>query len=153
MSKLKALHKLKSEYFEKMKRDGEAALKEAFTELFDKYPELESVTWVQYTPYFNDGDACTFSVHGFDMDLSESAPEDWKEAFEEYMGGGYHYGESLSDYGDKIKKKCPKLAELQDAVSELAGEIPDDVLEYIFGDHCQVTVTREGMEVSEYDHD
>lgn len=153
MSKLESLKKLKTEYFEKMKRDGEAALKEAFTELFDKYPELESVTWAQYTPYFNDGDACTFSVHGFDMDLSDKAPEEWNELFEEWAGGGYHYGESLSDYGDKIKKKAPKLSELQDAVSELAGEIPDDVLEYIFGDHCQVTVTREGMEVSEYDHD
>jgi hypothetical protein len=153
MSKLEALNKLKTEYFEKLKRDGSEALKEAFTELFTKNPELESITWAQYTPYFNDGDACTFSVHGFDIELSENAPDEWHEALGEYDGGGYHYGETLSDYGDKIKKKAPKLSELQDAVSELAGELPDDLLQYIFGDHCQVTVTREGMETSEYEHD
>ncbi|WP_074344742.1 hypothetical protein [Mycobacteroides abscessus] len=27
------------------------------------FPEVVSVRWTQYTPYFNDGDACTFSVH------------------------------------------------------------------------------------------
>jgi hypothetical protein len=26
-------------------------------------PEIESVHWVQYTPYFNDGETCEFSVH------------------------------------------------------------------------------------------
>jgi hypothetical protein len=31
--------------------------------LFAVCPEIESVHWVQYTPYFNDGEACEFSAH------------------------------------------------------------------------------------------
>jgi hypothetical protein len=29
-------------------------------ELFEEFPELESFSWTQYTPYFNDGDTCEF---------------------------------------------------------------------------------------------
>jgi hypothetical protein len=32
-------------------------------ELFREHPDLESFTWSQYTPYFNDGDECVFSVN------------------------------------------------------------------------------------------
>jgi hypothetical protein len=32
-------------------------------ELFSKQPVLNSFSWAQYTPYFNDGDECTFSVN------------------------------------------------------------------------------------------
>ena len=38
-----------------------------FKELFDKYPNVSSIGWVQYTPYFNDGDECTFSVYLDDL--------------------------------------------------------------------------------------
>lgn len=39
-------------------------LKEQIDGLFDKWGDkLESIGWVQYTPYFNDGDTCEFSVH------------------------------------------------------------------------------------------
>lgn len=31
--------------------------------LFGKYPDLISFSWTQYTPYFNDGDECVFSVY------------------------------------------------------------------------------------------
>jgi hypothetical protein len=65
------LFALKKAYDEKLANEGEDALKEAFKELFDKHPRLESVTWVQYTPYFNDGDPCYFSVHDFDASISE----------------------------------------------------------------------------------
>ena len=35
----------------------------ATQQLFKSCPELESVFWHQYTPYFNDGESCEFSVH------------------------------------------------------------------------------------------
>jgi hypothetical protein len=30
--------------------------------IFDKHPALSSFGWTQYTPYFNDGEACYFGV-------------------------------------------------------------------------------------------
>ena len=32
-------------------------------QLLEICPEIDSVFWVQYTPYFNDGDTCYFSVY------------------------------------------------------------------------------------------
>lgn len=46
-----------------MQEHGEAALKTAFKEFFDACPAVKEVAWTQYAPYFNDGDACEFTVH------------------------------------------------------------------------------------------
>jgi len=31
--------------------------------IFDKYPQIETIGWNQWAPYFNDGEACVFSVY------------------------------------------------------------------------------------------
>lgn len=60
--------------FEQFREQIEAARKEmaakstgfieaACKQFFDICPEVESVFWTQFTPYFNDGEACEFSVH------------------------------------------------------------------------------------------
>jgi len=43
-----------------------------FTELFAQAPKLKSVSWTQYTPYFNDGDSCEFSAHTDDLYVNGS---------------------------------------------------------------------------------
>jgi hypothetical protein len=35
--------------------------------LLHKDETIKSISWNQYTPYFNDGDECTFSVHNDDI--------------------------------------------------------------------------------------
>lgn len=149
------LKALKDAYDTKLKEEGEDALKEVFKELFDKHPRLESVTWVQYTPYFNDGDPCYFSVHDFDASISEpeeteELDEDEDEEDEDLYDDDYTYGERLSAIAESDDPELQKLAE---AVSELNGEIPEDVLENVFGDHCKVTATRDGFDITEYEHD
>lgn len=157
------LFALKKAYDDKLEEGGEDALKEAFKELFDKHPRLESVIWAQYTPYFNDGDPCYFGVHDFDPVVSEvetevededaeevSTEDEDEEEEDEYGDTDYSYGErayALQKSGDK------ELKLIAEAVSELNGDIPDDVLEHVFGDHCKVVATREGFEVVEYSHD
>lgn len=42
---------------------------ESSRELFEKYPYLERFSWTQYTPYFNDGDECTFGVNSDACDI------------------------------------------------------------------------------------
>src|SRR5687768_12752869 len=37
---------------------------------------VEAVIWHQYTPYFNDGDPCTFSVYGEGVFLTGSEDDD-----------------------------------------------------------------------------
>ena len=36
----------------KFKEEGSAALQVVFSKLFEKYPYLNSLEWVQFTPYF-----------------------------------------------------------------------------------------------------
>lgn len=52
---------------EEMRKSHMAALQKDFNEIiklfFDECPKVQAVVWSQYTPYFNDGDECVFSVN------------------------------------------------------------------------------------------
>jgi hypothetical protein len=174
------LKEMKAAYDRKLQDEGQAAVKDAFKDLFDKFTEIRSVVWSQYTPYFNDGDTCTFSVHEFDVnigtdeDLQKQIDEkklamkaaadagEYKSAqkirdeVEDLMGrlGGddddYGYGESLYALA---RSKDPRENDIADAVRFLQRELPDDVLESVFGDHVRIVATRQGFKVTEQDHD
>lgn len=47
----------------KFQESAQTLFKETTKEFFDKNPGITGVVWTQYTPYFNDGDTCEFSVH------------------------------------------------------------------------------------------
>jgi hypothetical protein len=145
MSKLfDELRDLKKAYDKKLKDEGEAALKEAFKEVFDKHPRLRSIVWTQYTPYFNDGDPCYFRVHEFDVHITGVSYEGEDEEDD------YSYGETL--YTMKQSKEQDVL-DIVKSIKALEKELPDDVLESVFGDHCKVVATAKGFDVDEYSHD
>lgn len=99
--------------------------------IFAKYPKLKSFGWTQYTPYFNDGDACYFGVNS-------DCP--------------YINGEHCEDMEEKQYKKWGENT--VKSISELIGSIDDDDLAAVFEDHVMVTIHRSGrIEVEEYSHD
>jgi hypothetical protein len=51
-------------------------LDEVLKLFFDANPHVASVSWRQYTPYFNDGDACTFSVGDPILTLRDASSAD-----------------------------------------------------------------------------
>lgn len=65
--------------------EAQKMLKTAFSSFFDKYGNyIDKVYWLQYTPYFSDGDENTFSVndvYAIPKILGEAADED---EYEEY---------------------------------------------------------------------
>ena len=174
------LKQIKAEYDRKLQHEGKAAVKDAFKDLFDKYPEVRSVVWSQYTPYFNDGEPCYFSVHEFDVNLGtddsikadvearkvemKAAADqgDYKKAQQlknqvdqlmDRLGGSdddYSYGETLYSLR---KSKNPREVEVAEAVRNLQKELPSDVLESVFGDHVKIVATRQGFKITEQDHD
>ena len=101
--------------------------------LFATHSILERFAWTQYTPYFNDGDPCEFSAH-----------VDYPEVNDD---------EEFFYYSDSKKKPTDPFTVAGLAVVEFLKAFSGDDLEEMFGDHCKVTVTREGVEVEEYDHD
>lgn len=45
---------------------GSKFLNDNCKDIFAKYPDLVSISWVAYTPYFNDGDTCYYrSRHNY----------------------------------------------------------------------------------------
>lgn len=61
-----------------MRENSKGLIEGASKILFESCPEIKQVHWTQYTPYFNDGEACEFSVNDFNFQLFDD------EDFEPY---------------------------------------------------------------------
>jgi hypothetical protein len=125
-------------------------------------PTIAAFGWVQYTPYFNDGDPCEFTVHTCwvrTVDDDPDASDRWDlEVGSNHptLGGrGYRYNRETGEYVDTPYDgpdearydRCKALAKAIEG-----GEFENVLLEN-FGDHAEVTVTRSGITVEFYEHD
>jgi hypothetical protein len=114
--------------------ESQRLFSEAATELFDKYPTIESFSWTQYTPYFNDGDECTFRVNEYEPDIT-------------LVDGTELVGYDLPDDATDVHAAS---SEIEDFV----GSIDTDVMRDAYGDHARVRVHRDGTtDIEEYSHD
>jgi len=113
-------------------------LKQSLSTIVSELDGVEAIRWEQYTPYFNDGDACEFWVNEPRIKFNNT-PED---------AGDYEDG-FIDDYDVKTGKE----KEVFEAVYEIFKSIDDNIFLSAFDDHVQVTVTADGVEVDEYEHD
>ncbi len=141
MTKLQELKQKQSELRKQIKEASQVFFKYATKDLFTQHPKLESFRWTQYTPYFNDGDECTFSVHKDDLDFVFDGAE--VEDVSTWTINHEKYGK---DYVPEFK-----AAALQ--AFDLMGQMDDEVLKQLFGDHVEVICTKDGAEASSYSHD
>lgn len=105
-----------------------------FTTLFDQFPEMDHVTWKQYTPFWNDGDECLFRTGARDADIFDEKGEELGYWFTEYSK-------------ERMNLLCKTV---QDFLNEF------DIADYrvMFGDHVSVTVARSGVTIDEFtEHD
>lgn len=156
---MNTLEKIKKELeiFEEKKKSFIKELQKEFPllfkEIFEKTDKIDSFSWTQYTPYFNDGDECTFSVHcdypyinGVDIDDLDWY--DWRIRY--YLKGDEKYKNLLTE-NPKIDINSFKIVE---EFKELINSIPDDFLISLFGDHVKVTITKKGDIITDYyEHD
>lgn len=118
-------------------------------EFFDENPEIEVIKWVQYTPYFNDGEPCVFRVN--DPTFSNSDPENvnsYGELDEEVENEFAFQGTWCIP--DSLKNKEKVFDEFS---SLICSSEMEDVMLAMFGDHVEVTCTRDNITVNDYDHD
>lgn len=122
---------------------GKSVIKEMLQEFFKENPDVHMIYWLQYTPYFNDGDACVFSVNDIcvsDKDLDVDQLSDWIHEHNWKDETSW----KLND--EKVNTDLRKLNTLFGAHSE--------TLEELFGDHCSVVCYRDGeIHIEEYEHD
>ena len=131
-------YKLKDEIEKAKKRyanELKSTLGNTIKEILSTSDKIETIGWTQYTPYFNDGDSCEFGVNELYYVNGEDVDEtDWLNGSE----------------SEEDKKEVA----LFERCSDLIGSIAEDLMYEMFGDHCLVTIGKNGsIDVEEYDHD
>jgi hypothetical protein len=151
----------KQEEIKKLKEEMLEASNKIFTDLtktiFEDHPKVKSFGWNQFTPYFNDGETCTFSVNtdyiyinGESVDESDWINETkitnygtWNREKRQYEGRtevpNFNYDKELVAACDEIR--------------EFLSNFDNDFFMSQFGDHAEITITAEGVSVDEYEHD
>ena len=133
---------------------------ECFKELFNLYPKLEEFSWTQYAPYFNDWDECIFSVYcdypllKFEWMEERSTCDDyyfqrWDSETRTYINNTEEDKKSIFE---AFKVEQSYVEEVENAVREIVWNIPEDILKDMF-DAWEVVVTKDWIEVEDYDHD
>ena len=128
-----------------LEADGELNLKAAFREFFEKHPEVKEVVWNQYTPYFNDGETCTFGVNDWALKIDGVKSTDKYSDDTDYVGP--------YDMREAIGLTPNTSAVLKQDVSALFDLAGNEVMELVFGDHAKVVASPDGFNVEEYEHD
>lgn len=130
--------------------------------------DLDAVCWYQYTPSFNDGAPCEFTMESPCVFLISPNFDD-EYSTEEYMEFGvgkndsdevivqvceYTGLESLKKELDEFGVKIDNLEEKYTSAKELIKNLNslEGSMEYIFGNHTSITITKEGKVIQdEYD--
>ncbi len=171
----------------KLKKEAKQTATKFFSEetkrLFKQFPILVNFSWNQYTPYFNDGDACTFSsnhryfnmvvtkpvvdtdskevkiaqarktLDEIDEDYSLDIEEDYDPETEVLIEEAGYYCDMDRDYAVQTYVDAPGSRKIAQAIKEVLGVFDNDDFEDIFGDHVKVVVTAKGSQAEDYEHD
>ena len=107
----------------------ENGLLECLKDLFAQYPEVKKLQFTAYTPYFNDGDECTY----------------WCSADCPSFNG---------EDDEEEEVQMPEVSKAaRKAFIEALSLIDDETWKDIVGDHVMVTITPAGITVADYDHE
>jgi len=136
--KLTAAKAAKEEASKLAKAHLDAGLKKIFSD----HPRLIAFKWSQYTPYFNDGDTCEFGINDayYKFDDTEEEDGDYGDGFQ-------------SVYSYKGNEEPAHKVAARDAVQKLMGSVDEKDIKTLFGDHVEITASRDGFVVEEYSHD
>lgn len=135
-----ALNNLKDSFL----KESEDIFAVPIREFLEDNPEVKGVSWTQYTPYFNDGDACIFDVNEFSFYLisDESDFFDYSKGYTTW----YPLEESETPNYQQINKEFDNLCDF------LCG-IDKELYRTLFGDHVQVIVTRDEVIKRSHKHE
>ena len=157
---LEALKEKKKE-IAKLKAEAQQMASDAFDsfckEIFEKHPKVESFGWSQYTPYFNDGDTCTFSANTDYISINGEYVDDSKWINEKTVTDWGTWNRELRIYEGRVEVPNldydSELSKGADEITEFLRNFDNDFYITRFGDHAEITVSKDGVDVDEYEHD
>lgn len=164
--------KLKIKIKETALNQFKPAIKEAIIQLRELVPELIKIEWTQYTPYFNDGEPCEFSVNepyfylsGLvseeekrEMDDEGLHPEEREDCIEFYSYRSQWKYDPSSKWGaHKLINEGKLSLEAAKAMANFSTKLlaSEALLKVVFGDHTKVLidVLTGDIESESYDHE
>lgn len=138
MNTLQELKNKRKELLAQILEESKKFFTHVSKEIFKNHPKLESFSWTQYTPYFNDGDECRFSAHTDNLDF--------------VFDGKEHEG--VDNYYLKTETHVsPEFRQCVKDVATFLENFDDSDLEEMFEDHVKVVVSAKGVDTQEYEHD
>jgi hypothetical protein len=156
-----AILREKQEEINKLKKEMLEASNKIFTDLtktiFEDHPKIKSFGWNQYTPYFNDGDTCTFSanvdyiyINGESVDDS-----DWVSKNKIINYGTWNREKKVYEGRVEIPNEDydEEMSIATDEIQEFLRNFDNDFFISQFGDHAEIMITAEGVSIDEYEHD
>lgn len=125
--------------------------------IFEKYPQIDSFGWTQYTPYFNDGDTCRFSAHTDYIKINDeySDESNWINPTNIVSYGNWDRDkkEYVGRVEEENKNYNPELASASEEIIKFLSKFDNDFYLAKFGDHAEVTVTKDKVDISDCDHE
>jgi len=127
------------------------AIGKVFKLFMEQNPEVKRIVWTQYTPWFNDGETCVFSINDpmFVAKEPENAEDmsyyEWEEDDLIWSTGKY-----------KTESAHPASDALEANINKLTTFMNDNetMLQEVLGDHVAVTILADGTTlIDEYEHD
>lgn len=131
---------------ENLKNNVEQVILKEAKAINTEYPEIIKMAWFQYTPSFNDGDLCTFSIGAvgfFDQKSIDEAEEEEGE-INGYMIEEYDVTYDLPDgpLKDRLNKFSTLIHKLGDILGALYGT---------WGAQVHIDMKEGTLTVNEYD--
>jgi hypothetical protein len=136
-------------YREQAKDLASKEFEQVFIPLFEKYPEVETVSFKAYRLYFNDGDTCYYNVHADTESLcvNDTNMDDIME-YKSAAETGQEYGAYVAKRGHESTLEAAR------EFSETIFSFDEEDIMDMFGEHASITITKNGIESEEYfDHD
>jgi hypothetical protein len=159
--RLEAITKVRND----LKKAEESASKDIvdmLKTLMKENPLIKAISWQQYTPSFNDGDPCEFTLSGPFIKFSNevTGAGDHGVLDDEDSDKGFHdlqYDVNTEFFKSKmdilnhediqqLEKTTSEVKKVMNSLFEM-----EDSLHSMFGDGVNVVVTQKGLETEDYD--
>lgn len=151
------IKKMRKDLKDEIQKLGKENLITVYNALFDKFPEIDGVVWDQYTPYFNDGEPCYFSVN--ELRICSSAittafPDISDYGNDEMYAYSIQYAVQKDGVSAATRERYMSIVKEAKEISTIAQQ-NEDIWEDVFGDHVKVSFGRGDttFTIVECDHD
>lgn len=174
-NKIHKLNKQVSKLQNEIAKESKKAFKQMTKDIFKKYPDLKSFSWHQYTPYFNDGDTCSFGAYIDYISINGSEEYECSHDIESLAKDVENKTKTIAKLQKEMKNEPEWRVEyLKERIEEINNTdiqqithkknmfndivnclslMHENVLKEMFGDHVSVTVSRKGITTEEHEHE